>query len=120
MKKMIEEGYQDPQTLQNRIQGDVATRFKEADQQIDVRVRNREEDRSTIQDVRNLILPGPDGRQIRLLTVAEIREDRGPAEVHRLQQQRAAMITATLDGRSLGSAVREIESVIAETPGSVP
>lgn len=104
------------ETLKNRVQGVVPTRFKEADRQIDVRIRNKEVSRQSVNDVRNLVLPGPDGRPIRLLSVADVKLDRGPAEIHRLQQQRAAVITANLKGQSLGSAVADIEATIGQTP----
>ena len=102
--------------LKNRVQGVVPTRFKEADRQIDIRIRNREDDRASVADVRNLVVPGADGQQIRLLSVADVTLDRGPAEIHRLQQQRAAVVTANLDGTSLGQAVQGIEGVMARVP----
>jgi HAE1 family hydrophobic/amphiphilic exporter-1 len=104
------------ETLRNRVQGVVPTRFKEEDRQIDIRIRNIEEDRANADDVRNLVLPGPDGQPIRLMSVADVHLDRGPAEIHRLQQQRAAVIAANLKGRSLGAAVRDIETVMADAP----
>ncbi|MFO7655027.1 MAG: efflux RND transporter permease subunit [Candidatus Krumholzibacteriia bacterium] len=104
------------QTLRSRIQGAVPTRFKEEDRQIDVRVRNREEDRATAHDVRNLVIPGPGGEPIRLLAVADVNLDRGPAEVHRLQQQRAAVITGNLQGRTLGAVVADVEAALADEP----
>ncbi len=104
------------QTLRDRIQGAVPTRFKEEDRQIDIRIRNRQPDRATARDVENLVIPGPDGQPIRLLTVADVHVDRGPAEIHRLQQQRAALVSADLQGRSLGSAVKDVRAVLAATP----
>jgi len=104
------------ETLRNRVQGVVPTRFKEEDRQIDIRIRNRELDRQSLDDVRMLVLPGPDGQPIRLLAVADVNLDRGPAEIHRLQQQRAAVITANLEGRSLGSAIGAVEQVLADNP----
>ncbi len=104
------------QTLRNRVQGVVPTRFKEQDRQIDIRVRNKLEARNSVSDIRNLILPGPDGQPIRLLSVAEIREARGPAEIHRLQQQRAAVVTANLEGRGLGGAVTDVEAALQRDP----
>ena len=104
------------QTLKQRVQGVVPTRFKEADRQIDIRLRNAEDTRRSLDDVRNLVLPGPDGQPLRLLSVADVRLERGPAEIHRLQQQRAAMITANLDGRGLGAAVADVERVLAAHP----
>jgi HAE1 family hydrophobic/amphiphilic exporter-1 len=94
----------------------VPTRFKEEDRQIDIRIRNQELDRQSVADVRNLILPGPEGTPIRLLSVAEVTLDRGPAEIHRLQQQRAAVITANLEDRSLGAAVGDVEEILHDSP----
>ena len=104
------------ETLRNRVQGVVPTRYKEEDRQIDVRIRNQETNRASLSDVRNLVLPGPNGEPIRLLSVADVHLDRGPAEIHRLQQQRAAVITANLRERSLGAAVRDIKTAIERTP----
>ena len=104
------------ETLRDRVLGVVPTRFREEDRQIDIRVRNIEKQRRSANDVRNLMIPGPDGRQLRLLTVAEVREDRGPAEIHRVQQQRAAVLSANLEGRGLGAAVADIEALLAANP----
>ncbi len=102
------------ETLRDRVLGAVPTRFREEDRQIDIRIRNKEPFRQTFEDVRNLIIDGPDGRPLRLLTVAQVIEDRGPAEIHRIQQQRAAVISANLEGRSLGAVVADIRQVLAE------
>jgi HAE1 family hydrophobic/amphiphilic exporter-1 len=104
------------ESLRDRIQGVVPTRFREEDRQIDIRIRNRKADRKTVEDVRNLVVSGPEGESIRLLTLADVRLDRGPAEIHRLQQQRAAVVSGNLQGRSLGAVVGEIESKLASDP----
>ncbi|MEM7676681.1 MAG: efflux RND transporter permease subunit, partial [Myxococcota bacterium] len=104
------------ETLKNRVQGVVPTRFKEADRQIDIRLLNREENRSSIADVRQLVLPGPEDRPIRLLSVADLVPARGPAEIHRLQQQRAALVTANLKDVSLGDAANRVEAVLGQQP----
>jgi HAE1 family hydrophobic/amphiphilic exporter-1 len=104
------------ETLRDRVLGAVPTRFREEDRQIDIRVRNQAEQRRTASDVRNLMIPGPGGRPMRLLTVAEVRADRGPAEIHRVQQQRAAVISANLERRGLGAAVADIQALLAANP----
>jgi hydrophobic/amphiphilic exporter-1 (mainly G- bacteria), HAE1 family len=104
------------ETLKNRVLGVVPTRFKEADRQIDIRIRNRESDRQSVDDVRNLILPGTGDNPVRLLSIADISEQRGPAEIHRLQQQRAAVVSANLKGRSLGAAIADVEQMLLDTP----
>jgi len=104
------------ETLKNRVLGVVPTRFKEQDRQIDIRIRNREQDRQSVQDVRNLILPGTGETSLRLMSVADVTEARGPAEIHRLQQQRAAVVSANLEGRSLGSAIVDVEAAVSSLP----
>ena len=104
------------ETLKNRIQGVVPTRFKEADRQIDIRLLNQEKSRSSVADIRQLVIPGPDGQPLRLLSVAELLPARGPAEIHRLQQQRAALITANLDDLSLGAAVDKVQETLGAFP----
>jgi HAE1 family hydrophobic/amphiphilic exporter-1 len=104
------------ETLKNRVLGVVPTRFKEEDRQIDIRIRNQEINRASLHDVRNLVLPGPNGEPIRLLAVADVNLDRGPAEIHRMQQQRAAVVTANLKGISLGDAVVQIEEMLDAGP----
>jgi HAE1 family hydrophobic/amphiphilic exporter-1 len=103
------------ETLRTRVQGSIPTRFKEEDRQIDVRVRNAGVTESSQDDVRHLVLPGPEG-PIRLVSVADVRLDRGPAEIHRVQQQRAAVVSADLQGRSLGSAVVDVAALLDRFP----
>ena len=104
------------ETLRSRVLGVVPTRYKEEDRQIDVRLRNREADRRSVEDVRNLILPGPDGTPLRLLSVARVSESRGPAEIHRLRQQRAAVVSANLKGRGLGAAIADVQALLRAAP----
>jgi HAE1 family hydrophobic/amphiphilic exporter-1 len=104
------------ETLRNRVLGSVPTRFREEDRQIDIRIRNLESQRQRFDDVRNLVIESPDGQTVRLLTVADVRESTGPAEIHRIQQQRAAVISASLEDRGLGAAVEDIRGVLADEP----
>jgi len=104
------------QSLQDRVQGAVPTRFRLADRQIDIRIRNREADRRSLEQVRQLVVPGSQGEPLRLMTVADVAMARGPAEIHRLQQQRAAVVAANLAGRSLGGAVDAVRAALAEVP----
>jgi HAE1 family hydrophobic/amphiphilic exporter-1 len=103
------------QTLRDRVQGNVPTTFKEEDRQIDVRIRNAGINEASREDVRRLVLPGPTG-PIRLLSVADVLLDRGPAEIHRVQQQRAAVVTANLSGRSLGKVMADVRETLVQNP----
>ncbi|MBZ0269707.1 efflux RND transporter permease subunit, partial [bacterium] len=103
--------------LQDRVQGAVVSRFREADRHIDIRVRNREIDRNTIGDIENLIVAERDGVPVTLSALARIEPARGPSEIHRIQQSRAAIVTGEVAGRSLGDVIHDLETVVrAERP----
>jgi multidrug efflux pump subunit AcrB len=107
------------QTLHDRVQGTVPTLYKEADRQIDIRIRNREIDRNTLEGIRGLVVAEREGVSIRLAAVADVALARGPSEIHRLQQQRAAVITGSLEGRSLGAVIADINRVMQENPAPI-
>ncbi len=94
----------------SNIRGDVATRYSWRDRKIDVLVRARESDRSSAEDIRNLIVnPGSD-RPIPLDAVARIEVTEGPSEIRRIAQQRVAVVSANLAYGDLGSAIEQIET----------
>jgi len=98
--------------VRNKVQGEIPTEFREGDRNIDIRVRVREEDRRSIEDLRELNLTLPTGGVIRLNTVADVSLEEGPVEIRRIGPQRAAVITANISGRDLSSVVSDIEAEI--------
>ena len=95
-------------TVQSKVRGTVATRFRDEERHIDIRVQNSEEERSTLTAVRDLIVAERDGVPIRLASIASFETVVGPAEIHRLGNRRSAIVTANLSGRDLASATVEI------------
>jgi HAE1 family hydrophobic/amphiphilic exporter-1 len=95
-----------------QVRGDVATRYSWRDRKIDVRVRAREEDRTTVAQLRQLIVNVDPGRPIPLSAVADVRVDVGPSEIRRSAQQRVALVTANLRYGDLGAAMDEINDVL--------
>src|SRR5690606_18349558 len=80
----------------SKVRGEVATRYNFRDRKIDVLARVRESDRASVDDIRNLVVnPGAD-RPIRLSAVADILATEGPSEIHRVNQERVAIISANL------------------------
>jgi HAE1 family hydrophobic/amphiphilic exporter-1 len=99
--------------VRNKVQGDVPTEFNEGDRKIDIRVRLAEQDRRTVNDLRNLRLNLADGTPFFLASVATIELREGPTEIRRVGPQRAAIISANIAGRDLQSVVQDIERVIS-------
>ena len=100
--------------LVNSVRGEVATRYKMRDKQIDVLVRSVDTRASSIEEVRNLIVnPGSD-HPVTLSAVADVRLAVGPAEVRRIGQERVAVVSANLAGGDLGSAVSALQQIVSE------
>lgn len=99
--------------IQMAINGQVATRFREAGAEIDVRVMLPEESRNDISDVMNLPIRTPAGQLIPLYTVAELNQVQGPVMIQRENQQRQVNVTSDVVGRDLGSVSRDVEAMLA-------
>ena len=100
--------------LVNSVRGEVATRYKMREKQIDVLVRSVDTRASSIEEVRNLIVnPGSD-HPVTLAAVADVRLAVGPAEVRRIGQERVAVVSANLAGGDLGSAVSALQQIVSE------
>jgi multidrug efflux pump subunit AcrB len=101
--------------VRNKVRGDIATEFKEEDRRIDIRVRVREEDKETIDNLRRLIINPAGEKPLPLEAVADIVVNEGPSEIRRIDQQRTAVISANISGRDLKSAGNDIYAVLQKT-----
>lgn len=101
------------QAAHTAIKGVVATKFKEEGREIDIRVRLREEDRSRLSKLRNILVFSPLGIDIPLSEVAYIVQGVGPTEIKRLDQQRTILVTANIKDRALDKVILDIESLLA-------
>ena len=106
--------YQIADRVVNKVRGEVATRYSWHDRKIDVLVRAREEDRNSVEKIRNLIINPESERPVPLQSVADILVDTGPGEIRRIDQERVALVTANLKYGDLGAAAEDINSIIEE------
>lgn len=97
--------------VRSKVQGTVASEVQRDDRTIDIRVRAREQDRNSVADLRNLVVAERGGASLSLESVAEVEETVGPVEIRRSDGERAALITANLEGRDLAAASAEIGAV---------
>ena len=102
--------------VRNKVQGDVATRLTEGDREIDVVVRSLPSGEASLADVGDLIVGQREGRPIFLSSVADVKLTEGPTEIRRLGQNRAAIVSASLSGRDMGSAAAAVREALAELP----
>jgi len=98
----------------NKIRGEVATRYSWHDKKIDVLVRSREEDRGSIEDIRQLIINPESGHPFPLEGVADVVVGTGPSEIRRVDQERVALVNANLNYGDLGNAADELTNILKE------
>ncbi len=99
--------------VKNAVQGEAATQFNDLDRKLDVRVRARESERSQVAQLANLEVGRNEGQVVPLGAVARVSVERGPSEIRRIGQQRAAVVSANLEQRDLGSAAKDIQARLA-------
>ncbi len=128
IKSSMEEGYPEVQILFNRavlasqnmtindvgtqlrdkIEGNVATKFIESDREVDIRVRVAENFRDQVEKIRRMNVRNGLGLNVPLRAIADVRISEGPAEIRRMHQQKAAVVTANISGIDLESASSQI------------
>ena len=100
------------QAAHTAIKGVVATKFKEEGREIDIRVRLREEARSRLSQLRNVLIHSPLDIDVPLSEVAYITQGLGPTEIKRIDQQRAVFVTANISDRALDKIIADIGVLI--------
>jgi HAE1 family hydrophobic/amphiphilic exporter-1 len=104
-------------TIRAMVDGAVATQFKEGDEQIDVRVRLKKDNRKNLNDLLPLTIKsnkkiGNQDFLVPITDIASITQDVGPSKINRYARQKEIRVDANLDGRFLGVVLGDI---LAET-----
>ena len=98
------------ETIRNKVQGVVATRFTEHERKIDVRTRLPEKDLTTASTLERLQINPGQIAAAAARAVATIEVADGPAEIRHVGGRRAEIVSADLAGLDLRGAGREIEA----------
>lgn len=99
-----------------QVRGEVATRYNFRNRKIDVLVRAEDGARASSADIGQLIVNPESERPVRLSAVADVVSGVGPSEIHRVDQERVAVVTANLRHGDLGTAAANIERMLREQP----
>ncbi len=107
-------------TIQTASLGRVATRYREGNEEIDIRVRFKEESRDDLAAIENIPIMTTVNQMIRLDQVASISKGEGPIQIDRENQARVVTVLANISGRDLGSVVRDIKQRLAGLERGLP
>lgn len=104
-------------TLRTALEGEVAGVFRDGDDEYDIRVRLREEDRDAARDLELLTVPiFSAGQPVGFMPIREVTTQvrgLGPAVIERLDRSRTIKITAAAKGRALSEVVDEMMETVA-------
>ena len=100
------------QAVRDKVQGRIATDLRGHGRRTEVRVVLREQDRDSLEDLARLDINPRGLPPIPLEAVAELRAVVGPSEIRRSEGERAALITASLQGVDLGGAAAQVQAAL--------
>ncbi len=100
-------------TVNTGLSGTVATRFREGGKEYDVRVRMKEEDRISLDNVKTFAIKAGANASVPLSNIARIQEGTGPISIQRRNQERLITVSSGISGRDFGSITRDINAKLA-------
>jgi multidrug efflux pump subunit AcrB len=103
------------QQIQDGLLGAPSTELRRSDRLIPIRVRYPNEFRFQEQNIRQYPILTPTKQIIPLESLAAITKDRGQNVLLRENQRLMVTLTARLENRDLGSAIRDVKKILATT-----
>jgi HAE1 family hydrophobic/amphiphilic exporter-1 len=107
-------------TIKSSTLGQVATRYRYAGDETNVRIKFQEDQRNSIRDIEQIKLTTPMKTQVPLAQVASITREEGPVKIVRDNQSRMVMVTANILDRDLGTVMKEIIEILKPIQATVP
>ena len=107
--------------LQALIGGTAATRIRAGDQLLDVRVRAPADMRGRADQIARLPVTAADGHVVTVGQIADVGIDAGQKQLSREDLAPFVAVTGRLEGRDLGSAMKDVRSTVARLglPGGI-
>lgn len=95
------------------LAGNVSSEIQAGEKMIGIRVWTPDDLRARVEQVSSLQLRAPGGQYVPLSRVAEIRIVSGQAQQDRENLRETVAVTARLEGRDLGSAMKDVQRTVA-------
>ncbi len=101
-------------TLRILLGGADVTKFRRGNERYDVIVQLAEADRVTPQQIERLYVRSRSGRLVQLASLVDVVEGVGPSSLNHYNRRRSVIIDANLQGKPLGTALKEVEGIARE------
>jgi len=103
-------------TLQTFLTGTRASNYREAGKEFWIRVKVKDAEKMTLEDLLDLTLTNSDGQPVMLRNVVSVRPRTGPVQVQRKDQERIITVSANISGRDMGSVISDIREKLRFLP----
>lgn len=101
-------------SVQAGVNGIIATRYQYRGSDINVVVCSTDGNIKSLQDIYNITIQSPQGVNVPLSEVAEIRFEKSPPNIIRNDQKKTVSLTADLKGRALNKVTADIDNALSK------
>ncbi len=107
--------------LRNRINGSVASKYREDGDEYDIKVRYAPEYRTSIESLENILVYNAKGEAVRIKDLGTVVERFAPPTIERKDRERIVTVSAVISGAPLGDVVNAGNAIInkMEIPSGV-
>lgn len=102
--------------LKTALEGEIASMYREAGDEFNIRVRMQQKNRERIKDLSEVPITTPFGFTLPARALGEFEFQTGPAQVNRENAKRIAKVTADKTDRPLSEIITDINKVLAKYP----
>lgn len=103
------------QFLETTMAGSTAGDYQVDGNSFRILMRLKDAERLTPEDILDLTLTNPAGRQVALRNLVTLESGTGPLLIERKEQQRYVQVTANISGRDTGAIARDVQAIISDT-----
>jgi hydrophobic/amphiphilic exporter-1 (mainly G- bacteria), HAE1 family len=100
--------------IRNRVDGLIASRFREEGDEYDIKLRYEEDYRNSITDLQQITIINPAGNKIKLSELGEIKEFWSPPNIEHKRRERIAKVSVKPVGISLGELATRIKAELKD------
>jgi HAE1 family hydrophobic/amphiphilic exporter-1 len=103
-------------TLQTFLTGTRASNYREGGDEFWIRVKVKDSEQMSLDDLMDLTLTNSDGLPVMLRNVVNVQPRRGPVLVQRKDQERIVTVSANISRRDMGSVIADVQEKLRTLP----
>jgi HAE1 family hydrophobic/amphiphilic exporter-1 len=101
-------------SIRTNVGGTQAAFFRQHGNEYPIVVRLREEDRERVEDINDVLISSPGGQVLQAKNLLTLRNQAGPTEIQRKNQERVGRVTAAPGGVALSESLKAVNERLSE------